>query len=129
MKKKLLLSGVYPAPYRTNLFAHFQETFDFDIVFEHAGGDERNAEWFTSGKYIILDTEEGQAAFANLNLSDYAAVVLYEYSIPSARRLLTKCKLKRIPYVINCDGVMLTPHGNPIKDLYKRFLLSGASAY
>ncbi|MBQ7172514.1 MAG: glycosyltransferase family 4 protein [Clostridia bacterium] len=129
MKKKILVVGVYPAPYRTNLFLKLAEVYDVTVVFEHAGGDERNTEWFTSGKYIILDTEEGQKAFASLNLKEFFAVILYEYSVPAARKLIVQCKLKRIPYVINCDGVMLTPHGNPVKDLYKRFLISGASAY
>ena len=129
MKKRLLLVGVYPAPYRTHLFERFQKEYDIDVVFEHAGGDERNSDWFTSGNYFILDRPDDRAAFDRLNLKEYALVLLYEYSIAISRRLILQCKLKKIPYGINCDGIMMIPHGNPIKDLYKRFLISGAALY
>ena len=120
---------MYPAPYRMELFAKFAKRYDIDVFFESAGGDERNPEWFSSGKYYILDTPEGGAAFKSKKLKDYAFVLLYEYSTSFSRRLILKCKLHKVPYLINCDGVMLSPHGNPLKDIYKRFLISGAAAY
>ena len=129
MKSKILILSIYPAPYRMELISRFSDCYDMDVFFEHSGGDERNAKWFSSGKFLTLDSDAGYAAYQKINLSDYAFVLLYDYAGSASRKLIIKCKLKRIPYVINCDGVMMTPHGNPIKDLYKRFLISGASAY
>ena len=129
MKSKILILSIYPAPYRMELISRFSDCYDMDVFFEHSGGDERNAKWFSSGKFLTLDSENGRAAYQKINLSDYAFVLLYDYAGSASRKLIIQCKLKKIPYVINCDGVMMTPHGNPIKDLYKRFLISGASAY
>ena len=129
MKPKILILSIYPAPYRMELISRFSDCYDMDVFFEHSGGDERNAKWFSSGIFLMLDSEDGRAAYQKINLFDYAFVLFYDYAESASRKLIIKCKLKRIPYVINCDGVMMTPHGNPIKDLYKRFLISGASAY
>lgn len=129
MKSKILILSIYPAPYRMELISRFSDCYDMDVFFEHSGGDERNAKWFSSGKFLTLDSENGRAAYQKINLSDYAFVLFYDYAGSASRKLIIQCKLKKIPYVINCDGVMMTPHGNPLKDLYKRFLISGAALY
>ena len=129
MKHKVLIVSVYPAPYRMELFARFTELYDTDVFFEHSGGDERNKNWFSSGNYFTLDSEEGRIRFKDISLNNYDFVVLYDYTEQAARHLISKCRKKKIPYILNCDGVMLSPHGNPLKDIYKRFLISGAAAY
>ncbi|MBR4173292.1 MAG: glycosyltransferase family 4 protein [Clostridia bacterium] len=128
MKKKILIFSIYPAPYRVNLFNYFFENFDVDIFFETSGGDERNEKWFTGGKYYTLDSAEGLDAYRKMNVKSYDLAVFYEYSTKMSVKLIFECRLKSVPYVINCDGVMLTEHGNAVKEIVKRFLISGAAA-
>ena len=126
--KKILFFSIYPAPYRVNLFKYFNETYDCDVFFLKSNGDERNENWFTKGKYYTLDIDEGKKAYKNKVLESYDLVVFYDYSMIEAINLIARCRLKKIPYVINCDGVMLTSHGNFFRDILKRYLIGGASA-
>lgn len=131
MKKKILILSLYPAPYRAELYEYFSREFEIDVFFESDQGDGRNQGWFTKGSYQFLDTEKGVAYYkkAIRNLKEYQLVVLYEYSSKEAIKLIAKCKRKKVPYVINCDGVILPHKKNFLKDVVKRWLLSKATAY
>ncbi|MBQ7718421.1 MAG: glycosyltransferase family 4 protein [Clostridia bacterium] len=126
---KILFFAIYPAPYRVNLLDYFVRDFDIDFFCETSSGDNRNSDWFQKGNYYTLDTEEGQKRFASLDMNSYDLVAIYDFTTPHAMKLIRKCKSKKIPYIINCDGVMLTNHGNPLKDMLKKYLLKGAAAY
>ena len=111
MTKKILVLSVYPAPYRLELFQTFKCEIDTDIFFEYSGGDKRDERWFLSGDYSLLDEIEGRNKYikACKNLKQYDLIVLYDYTTKESRNLIAKCKREKIPYAINCDGVML-PH-------------------
>lgn len=131
MTKKILVLSVYPAPYRLELFQTFKCEIDTDIFFEYSGGDKRDERWFLSGDYSLLDEIEGRNKYikACKNLKQYDLIVLYDYTTKESRNLIAKCKREKIPYAINCDGVMLPHKKSFLKDLVKRWLLSGATAY
>ena len=129
IKKRILIFGIYPAPYRVNLFERFYEKYDCDIFFLQSGGDERNEKWFTKSRYYTLDSIEGDKKYRNTDIKSYDLVVFYEYSMTEAIKLILECRIKCVPYIINCDGVMLTEHGNIIKDILKKILISGAVGY
>lgn len=128
--KKIFILAIYPAPYRMELFEQILHNFDADIFFESSGGDFRENEWFSKGNYYLLDTKEGLSAFKSAvkNIYSYDFAAFYDFTTKPAIKLITKCIIKHIPYVINCDGVMMSPHGNPVFDAIKRFLVSHASA-
>lgn len=131
MKSKIMVLSIYSAPYRMQLFQKIGDEFELDIFFEHSEGDDRNSEWFLNRGVQLLDTNEGMQAYkqACRNLKQYDLVVCYDYSTTAAIKLIMLCKILRVPYVINSDGVMLTSHGNRIKDWIKTFVIRGASAY
>lgn len=129
MKKKILYLSLYPAPYRVDLLKRYPDEYEYDVFFETSGGDERNEEWFRSGEYALLDTPEGSKRFAEIRLEDYALVMLFEYSTGTSVKLITKCKRKKIPYAVNCDGVIMEKHGNLMREAVKRYLISGAAGY
>lgn len=129
MKNKLLILSVYPAPYRVNLFKLFSDHFDVDVFFEHSGGDQRNAEWFTQGNYYLMDTESGKRKYKSIRVRNYDFVAVYDYASKKGIELITKCRMYGVPYAINCDGVMMETHGNFVRDIIKRFLIIGASGY
>lgn len=129
MKKALVLS-IYPAPYRVELFEELKKDFDTEVFFESAGGDFREEKWFSSGNYYLLDTQEGLKAFKSAaeNIKKYDFAAFYDFTTKNSIKLILKCIFKKIPYAINCDGVMLTPHGNFLFAAVKRFLVSHAKA-
>lgn len=131
MKPKILILSIYPAPYRLELFSHFLNDFNVDIFFEYSNGDQRDERWFLEGNYQLLDDATGRKNFLekSKNLKEYSLVVLYDYSTKESRRLIAKCKREKVPYVINCDGVILPHKKNFLKDIIKRWLLSSAAAY
>lgn len=128
---KILILSIYPAPYRVELFQKIKEQFDADIFFENSGGDFRSADWFCAGNYYTLDSASGRKHYdeALNHFDDYSLVALYDYSTKEGVKLALRCILKKKPYVVNSDGVMLTDHGNFIKDCLKRFLLKDAVAF
>lgn len=129
--KKIMIIFSYPAPYRTEIIKTIAEKYETDIFFLRASGDERNSDWFSKGKYVFIDTAEGFARYNQCvkNLTDYSLVVFYEFSFKEAVKLILKCRAKKVPYILNCDGVMLFRHGNFIRDIVKRILIKGATAY
>lgn len=131
MKNKVMVLSVYPAPYRMQLFQEISKEFNLDIFFENSEGDGRNREWFCNNGAQLLDTKEGMQVYKSKcsNLKQYDLVVCYDYSTIEAIKLITLCKILRVPYIINCDGVILTAHGNKIKDWVKSYVIRGASAY
>lgn len=128
---KLLILSVYPAPYRLQLFQMFRNRYEVDIFFEHQNGDERNQEWFEKGDYHTLDTEKGLEKYRVKirNIKEYNLVAIYDYASMTAIKLIMLCKLYRIPYVVNCDGVMLLEHTKWYKEILKTFLLRTAAGY
>lgn len=129
MKKKLLFLSMYPAPYRVDFIRRFSSEYDVDIFFETFTGDERREEWFRQGNYHVLSTEEGARRYRESDLGSYDAALIFEYSTKEGVRLVLKCRRRRLPYFINCDGVILEKHGNPVRDLLKRYLIKGAAGY
>lgn len=129
--KKILMIFSYPAPYRTEIIESIIAKYDADIFFLKHVGDDRNSDWFSKGNYIFLDDTDGVNKYKRCvkRLKDYRLVVFYEFSFKEAVKLLLKCRLKKIPYILNCDGVMLFKHGNFIKDAIKRIIIKGATAY
>lgn len=129
--QKILILSTYPAPYRFELFESFTKDFQVDVFFETSVGDNRDERWFLQGKYYLLEEESGRKKFleACKNLQSYSLVAFYEYSTKESRKLIAKCKREKVPYAINCDGVILPHKKNFLKDIVKRWLLSSATAY
>ena len=63
------------------------------------------------------------------NLKSYDAVILYNNCLKNAISLEFFCKLKRVPYFINCDGCNDIAESNPLKKALKCFLMRGATGY
>ncbi len=131
MKNKILIYSIYPAPYREELFSLISKGCDVDVFFEHCGGDERNPEWFKKGSFSLLDTKDGKLEYkkAVKNIKNYSLVALYDYSSIGGIKLALKCKFRHVPYVLNCDGVMMLKHGNLLRDFIKKILIKSATSY
>jgi len=129
--KKLLILSIYPAPYRLQLCEYISKSFQTDVFFEYSNGDSRDSRWFQEGAYWLLDEKKGLNIYrqAVKRIQDYDLVALYDYTTKESRKLIAKCKKAKVPYIINCDGVILPQKKSFLKDILKRWLLSKAAAY
>ncbi|MDY6367776.1 MAG: hypothetical protein SPL13_04625, partial [Clostridia bacterium] len=129
--KKVLVFAIYPAPYRVAVAEELAKKYEADVFFENDSGDERDAEWFSKGKFNSLSSDIGKSNFKQCmkNVKKYDLVFLMDYTCKQAIKLTIKCKHKKVPYVLNCDGEMLTPHGSFLADIVKKYLVKGASGY
>lgn len=131
MKNRILVLSTYPAPYRLQLFEMFKGEFKIDVFFNSVRGDERNNDWFGKGEFYTLDSEVGRKEYQKKikKLRTYDLVAIYDYTSLKAAGLIVWCRILKVPYVVNCDGVILTEHNKWYKEILKRFLLGQASAY
>lgn len=131
IKQKLLVYSTLPLPYRTSIVNRLAEVYETDVFFETSRGDDRNDRYFEEGRFFYLESPEGKEKFdrCKKELKTYALVLIYEFSTKTAVRLAMICRRKKVPYVVNCDGVMLFRHGNFLKDLIKKYVLGKAAAY
>lgn len=79
----------------------------------------------------ILDNTSAKKEFKQdiKNLKSYDAVILYNNCLKNAIILELFCKLKRVPYFINCDGCNDIEESNLLKKAVKCFLMRGATGY
>ena len=130
---KLLIIGEFPAPYRVEVFADLAKHWSSKVYFEYQQDEKRTAEWLSrvSVDCNILDNPSAKKEFKQdiKNLKSYDAVILYNNCLKNAIILELFCKLKRVPYFINCDGCNDIEESNPLKKALKCFLMRGATGY
>lgn len=130
---KLLIIGEFPAPYRVEVFADLAKHWSSKVYFEYQQDEKRTAEWLSrvSVDCNILDNPSAKKEFKQdiKNLKSYEAVILYNNCLKNAIILELFCKLKRVPYFINCDGCNDIEESNPLKKALKCFLMRGAAGY
>jgi len=130
MMKALVLS-VFPAPYRVDVFKGIGEYYNIALFFERLKDENRNKDWFVNNndsEFLVLNNKESITKFKDelRNINKYDFVLVYDYSTFTAMKLMLKCIVKKIPYVINCDGAFIKSH--KIKAIIKRFFVSKATA-
>lgn len=130
---KLLIIGEFPAPYRVEVFADLAKHWPSKVYFEYQQDEKRTTEWLSrvSVDCSILDNPTAKKEFKQdiKNLKAYDAVILYNNCLKNAIILELFCKLKRVPYFINCDGCNDIEESNPLKKAVKCFLMRGATGY
>ena len=132
-ENRLLIIGEFPAPYRVEVFADLANRWPSKVYFEYQQDEKRTSEWLSrvSVDCSILDNPLGKREFKKdiKNLKSYNAVILYNNCLKNAIVLELFCKLKRVPYFINCDGCNDIEESSPLKKMIKCFLMRGATGY
>lgn len=136
-KKKILILTTVMAPYRVELFDEMGKIQDISVVFEQKKDSDRDSKWYQRNhvnfkRYKLKgwDKPLKNIKWDVLSLLDRLSpdeVFIYEYSTPTAMLLMLGCLVKKIPYVINCDGGFVVH--NPVKDCVKKFFIGRARAY
>lgn len=128
-KNKLLVLAVFPAPYRAHLIEYLSNAFEVDAFYERDFDSNRDSAWFIDNTKI-LTKKENMEDFkkACSTIKQYDAVVLYDYTSINSIKLIRKCKKNKIPYFVNCDGIIVGKKDNFLKGVIKKLLLSKATA-
>ena len=126
---KVFILTTITAPYRVNLFDELGKKCDLMVCFEQKRDlVERNSEWYNNQyknfKCITLKNWNKSLKRIKFDVFSYMKefnpdiVIAYEYSTITALLLMSLCIIKKIPYLINCDGAI--PSNNIIKKIIKK---------
>lgn len=108
MKKILVLSS-YPAPYRVDVFKGLATHYEMDVFFATDEDQNRSKEFFCKRDefyyYVLNDAESRKKLkLCVKNIKQYSLVLAYDWYLPFALKIEALCIVKKIPYIINCDG-------------------------
>ncbi|MEN6316038.1 MAG: glycosyltransferase family 4 protein [Clostridiaceae bacterium] len=130
MKRRILVESIFPAPYRNGVIKLIGRTYDIITFYERAYDDNRNPNWFEkSDIFYVLNNKKSINKYKNIlkALNDFDLTLIYDYTTLTSMKLMLKCIIHKVPYIINCDGAHITP--NFVKDTIKRFFIKRARAY
>lgn len=131
--RKLLIIGEFPAPYRVEVFAGIANKWNSKIYFEIEQDAQRTREWLSriSVDCEMLSTKKGKKHFWDdvKSIKDFDAVIIYNNSLKYSILLELMCKVRHVPFFLNCDGCNDIEESNPLKKEVKCFLMRGATGY
>lgn len=131
--RKLLIIGEFPAPYRAEVFAGIARKWNSKIYFEIDQDAQRTKEWISriAVDCEMLSTKKGKKQFWNdvRFIKDFDAAIIYNNSLKYSILLELICKIRRIPFFLNCDGCNDIEEPNLLKKAVKCFLMRGATGY
>lgn len=130
---KVLILTTVTAPYRVKLFNEIGKKCDLTVCFEQNNDKSRDSKWYDHNivnfKAVGLKGWEKPLKSVKTEIIKYInekpdLAIAYEYSTMTGMLFMSLCKLKNIPYVINCDGAFVS---KSYKDIAKRFFIKRAS--
>ncbi|MEY8338008.1 glycosyltransferase family 4 protein [Lachnospiraceae bacterium 62-35] len=131
--KRLLIVGEIPAPYRVQVFIELSKRWNTKIYFESAKDEKQHDLWLQSSKLSceILDNKLSIQHFLYdiAHVQEYNLVLLYNNCLKYSMLLEIVCKIKKIPYFINCDGCNDIKESNLLKRRIKDYFMQGAVGY
>lgn len=138
---KVLFLANIPSPYRVDFFQELGRLCDLTVLYELEKASDRNEAWERniadkSYKEIYLKPVIKQASSAwcpsvteYLRDRGYDIIVVGVYSTPTGMQAVRYLKKHRIPYLINCDGGIISYGEKAFKKKLKTWLIGGASGY
>lgn len=127
--KKILAIAIFPAPYRSELILDLSKKFEIDAFFERDNDYGRNKKWFETNNFGVLNKKQNIRKLKKClkNLKTYDFVILYDFTSFLSMKIMIKCIIKRIPFAINCDGVIFGKKEKKIKKFIKSYFVKRAS--
>lgn len=132
---KLFILTTVMAPYRIDVFNELGKACDLTVCFEQKKDNERNDNWYKENtknfKLIKANGWEKSINYIKLSTIKYLKqekpdlVIFYEYSTKTAMLLMQYCIVKKIKYLINCDGAFIDTKNN-IKKYIKSHYIKNA---
>lgn len=133
--KKLLILSSFPAPYRVDVFKGLSQKYDVDVFFATDRDQDRSKDFFVKQNEFEYNVLSCKKAHKKLKicinrLNEYDLVLAYDWYLGFALKILLKCILVKIPYIINCDGAFIETNNGikgKIKSLVKTFFVKNAA--
>lgn len=135
---KILYLVNIPSPYRVKFFNELGKYCDLTVLFERKIATDREWEvskaWnfrgiFLNGIRCNSDSSLCLGVFKYLRkYKQYDLIVIGGYGTPTGMLSIVYLKLRKIPFILNCDGGGETP-GSLMKKWIKKCLISSASYY
>lgn len=136
---KVLFITNYPVPYRIQFFNKLNELVELTAVFESKLASDRNAGWLSSinvnYKSIFLNENDDinlkqsvKTVMDLISANSFDYIIIGNYATPIERKLISKFKAKKIPYVFSSDGGF-KKNDNFLKKFIKKYYVKGADLY
>ena len=136
--KVLFLTNI-PSPYRVDFFNELGKLCELSVLFERRKASDRDGKWkafkseyfkeiFLKGIAIGNDSGICPSIIRYLKDKQYDVIVIGGYSTPTGMLAIEYLRLKRIPYILNCDGGMIK-NDKGLKLIIKKHFISKASAW
>ena len=134
---KILFSTSSLVPYRVNWLDELGKYADVDVYYLMENDNERNAEWCSmrpkNCKYTLLKSKKfpklGEVSFGFVkvlkkHLREYDLVLLDGYGFTSQMINIRYLNKKKIPYVVNIDGMVPSDKKKGLTEKLKRKIIS-----
>lgn len=133
--KILYLTNIHN-PYRDEFFEQLGSKCDLTVLFEERGDSTRDASWFEgvcAKNYSEVFLPDGDNLIVSRSMLDLIAqgwslVLVGCYNSLRQMTAIEYMKRRKIPYVINSDGLVFN-NGNAVKRAIRRHVLVGADSY
>ena len=131
--KVLYLTNI-PSPYRVVFFNELVRCgIDVTVLFERKKAQNRDQKWISEEKFLFqgiylkslkIGNENSLAlnAIKYINKKDYDLIIIGGYSTITSMICIEYMRLKKIPFVINADGGMISQDSWIKKKLKKHFI-------
>lgn len=133
---KVFILTTVMAPYRVQLFSEIGKQCELYVCFEQMRSPERDESWYdeSSANFRLVELKKWDASIKTVKAEVIKhirnirpdIVIAYEYHTNTSLLMMSYCQLMRIPYLINCDGALLS---KSIKDIVKKFYISKAKGF
>jgi len=134
---KVLFLANIPSPYRVDFFNELGKYCDLTVIYERITADDRDRKWewdnaqnykefFLKGINIGVDSAICLDIVKWLKPNKFDLIIVGGYSTPTGMLAIQTLKLRKIPFILNCDGGFIK---NDKKIIYKikRYFISNAT--
>lgn len=137
----LFLTNI-PSPYRVKFFSMLGKVCHLTVLYEIQHASNRNKNWkadeATSFDEVYMNTHQLIAdggitfdIFQYIKKGSYDLIVVGTHGTPTAKLAMMYMRLRRIPYILNVDGMLSAeiPEKSKLNRFLRCMMFKGASAY
>lgn len=132
--KVLFLTNI-PTPYRVDFFNELGKDCELTVLFERKRASDRDEQWiadkfdnfqgiFLNGKNTRADAAICLDVIKWLDNKRFDIFVIGGYSTPTGMLAIQTLKIKKIPFILNCDGGFIKNDRRIVHQIKKYFISS-----
>lgn len=141
MMNILFLTNI-PSPYRVKFFSQLGEKCNLTVLYEMKRATNRNKDWkeeytltfheiYLHTHQLVDDGGISTDIFHYLKKHQYDFIVVGTHGTPTAKLAMLYMRLRRIPYILNIDGMLSgeISEKSKMNGFLRRLMFQGAYAY